>query len=308
MPDVLMTPLARAEALAPLEGEQRSKALSFLATAIFDQRVMSVMQLVERDPTLTQEVLSINTGFGNMRKREEMDFAQACLRHHIAPGYLRAIRFGYDPSKLLGPALLKLSRDGNGAETDIGLILAAGANPNFACKEFPGGIFSAAMSLAYPAGKAPRAPGLIIMLLDAKAVPQVAADSPGPLHVIISSDWGDLAHASRNLQVMQRLVAAGIGINAPAGPMQTTPLVHAVGSKNVAAVVALIRMGCSIEPANLSGRKDLYELLDLNGQADAKPMVQQALMEREIAAATAAAGRADTATAAPGARRQQRVL
>lgn len=295
-------------------GTQRERAQAMLATAIAERRVLTVMQLVAKDPSLTLDRVAPPTKLGDIEAPK--DFAEACLSNDITPGVICAINHGYDPSLLLGPALNKMAATGASAEADLGLLLAMGADPNrtAATVDDPG-ILARAMTLAYPpetsTGKA-QYPGLVTMLLDAKAVPVWPSEINSALcTMVLTAGWQDPGKAAELTKQMARLVKAGAPLDTRCGSMRMSPLDLALGKKLPLAVIGLVRLGCDVDPRARVSNKDLMEQFDSLKLIEYKPLLQDALMERRInqvkkeAEAAAGAG-AETAESEQHAGRRRR--
>lgn len=281
-----------------------------MAGAIGEKRAVTVLQLLNRDPSLALEKVSIKISQGGSAREVQQDLAVACINHDLTAGYMFAVGRGYDPTKLLQPALVKMASTGVSAESDIGVLLAMGADPNAAepTVDDPG-VFAKAMSLAYPPDKVSQSPGLISMLLDAKASPVFPDAVNCPLTtLVLTGGWDDAEKRREHLMQMVRLVKAGLPVDRATGSLRLKPVALAIGKKNGHALVGLVQLGCSVDADALPGKKDLYQVMEANGLQDFKPMVQEALMARQIAKAkkeAAASGAADPAASeAPRPRRR----
>jgi hypothetical protein len=256
-----------------------------LAAAIVERRVITVMQLVSKDPSLALDTVALPTKSGDTEAAQ--DFAAACLGNDITAGVIFAVNHGYDASGLLVPALNKMACSGFSAESDIGMLLAMGADPNCVTPTADDpGVLARAVSLAYPsddkAGK-PQHPGLVTMLLDAKANPVWPSEINSALcTLVLAAGWQDPTKASEHTKQMARLVKAGAPIDERCGPMRMTPLDLALGKKSALAIITLVRLGCNVDPSARVSNKDLMELFDSLKLSEYKPLLQDALMERRI--------------------------
>jgi hypothetical protein len=285
-------------------GEQRSKVLQLLASAVSEGRVVTLMRTLARDPSLALEQLPM--------KPAPLDLAVACMTHDILPGAVFAVQQGFDPSKLLVPALNQLAKGESGSanvDATMATLLAMGADPTTLSASSPSdpGFFYKAMTLAYPAEKAQHSSKLISMLLDAGCSPRYHASLNCPLTILSKTGgWdGDPKGAEELTFAMIRLVKAGAPTSRQ-DPSKPSPIAIAVGKRTPEVLLGLIRAGYDVGQAELGGTMDLYELLSANSLADYKPQVQQALMEREIR--RAASEKPTTAAATASAPRPTRRL
>lgn len=311
-PNLLTPPPAGAPAFT---GDQRTKARALLASKISDRQVMAVLQLVNKDPSLALDTVPMASAAGGLARTDDIDFPVACLQHDVLPGLVFASAVGYDPNKLTPTGLslldLAVARTNLGsAEGTVGLLLGMGANPNSTrpLDDVFGGTFSAAMTMAYPAGKGQQYPGVISMLLDAKANPVYPQSHKCPASILVSTGgWDDPRQAAELTKMMARLVKAGVLLDRPSGHMKLLPVQLALGQKNGNALVALVRLGASVSSATLRG-KELSELMKQNGLEEFIPAVRAASMERVIVQATAKhAAEAGPAAAAPAEPRRRRM-
>jgi hypothetical protein len=277
-------------ATTPFVGDQRIKARNLLATKVQERQVMAVMQLVNRDPSLALDTVPMALASGGVSRVEEVDFAVACIQHDLAPGYVFAVSHGYDVNKpmhdglcMLDIAVSQISL--GGAEAHVSLLLALGADPNGVSTpglKF-GGTFSLAMSNAYQAKQPVHHSSVITMLLDAKVTPSYPPVYKCPISLVIAAGgWDDKSKAAEHTHMMARLVKAGAPLDQASGSPRLTPLQFCLGSKNGAALEAVVRLGCNVSSDTLKG-KDLFAEMDANGLAEFKPAIQRALMERVIA-------------------------
>ena len=275
-------------------GDQRGKARALLASKIVEKQVMSVMQLVNKDPSLALGTVPMTLTNGGVARVEEVDFPFACLINDLTPGVMFAVSAGYpvDNPNGAGRSLLEVAVSRmayGGSETNVGLLLALGANPNGTATmtdDF-GGTFSSAMQQAYPvSGQTEQHPGVIAMLLDAKADPVYGAAFKCPASILVTAHgWADASKVADLTKMLARLVKAGLPLDRPTGSPLMTPIQLALGKKNGNALVALVRMGATVTSEHLKG-KDLFALMHANGLNEFGPAIQGAMMERVIAKAT----------------------
>lgn len=278
------------------EGAQREKVKTLLATKIVERQVISVLQLVNKDPSLALESVPLNVMAGGVGRLENIDFAFACLEHGVMPGYIFAVNAGYDIDKpnAAGFSLLEVaaSKIQHGSEKDLGVLLSMGANPNGlpgGDRSYPG-VFATAMQQAYPlAMGAAQHPGVISILLDAKANPTYSSSIKCPLTILVCADgWNDAARVAEMTKMMVRLVKGGCSPDARSGSPSLTPLERVIGQHKGAALVSLIQVGADTSAGALKG-KDLFDLMASNKMNGYLPDVQSALMEMKIAKIKAAA-------------------
>lgn len=288
-------------AAAPFAGEQRIKVLQLLANAVSEGRVVTLMRTLARDPSLALEQLPMKSG--------SMDLAAACLHRGLLPGAVFAVNQGFDPSKLLVPALDQLAkRQGDAANIDatMATLLSMGADPAALVASTPSdpGFFYKALTLAYPADKAEHSSMLISMLLDAGCAPRYHASLNCPLTILAKTGgWDDPAGADALTLAMIHLVKAGAPTSRQ-DPAKASPITYAIGRRKPEVLLGLIYAGYDVSQAELGGQ-DLYELMSANMIADYKPRVQQALMEREIR--KSAVQKAETPTTATPLRSSRRL-
>lgn len=279
--------------------EQRTKALTLLATAVAEQRVMVVMQLVNKDPSLAFESISVPLKGGGTTGHA-VEFPLACLRNGITPGYLFAIGRGFavdtplqHETTTLLQETLTLGGKGRALEADVSLLLSLGATVGAMVSKEP--LYSV-LADAFPAKSKVHNGGAVSMLLDAR-VDFVYPDSfMCPYSVLVATGgWDSQESASALTRMMAKFVKAGVSIERSTGMPRQTPLMRALGSKNGEAVAALVRLGADSSPARLNG-KDLFTLMEAQGLEQFKPLVQAALMESRI---SQIARTQDAAMAAP---------
>ena len=164
-----------------------------------------------------------------------------------------------------------------------------------------GGTFSSAMLQAYPvSGQTEQHPGVIAMLLDAKADPVYGAAFKCPASILVTAHgWADAAKAADLTKMLARLVKAGLPLDRPTGSPLLTPVQLALGKKNGNALVALVRMGAKVSSEHLKG-KDLFGLMEANGLSEFNPAIQSAMMERVIAKATGPSSPTAAGAISPG--------
>lgn len=284
-------------------GEPRSKALRLLAGAVSEQRLMAVMQLVQKDPSLAFEMLPMPIGRESAQTRS-VEFSLACLRAGLAAGYIFAITRGFavdtplqDESTTLLQAACELqaTRD---CSADVSNLLAMGASPSI----IPHHVMYAVVHAAFPSGSTQHAPGPLAMLLDAKANFAYSAEYMCPYSVLVNTKgWDDAETAAALTKMAARFVKGGLDLDRKTGGPPQTPLMRAVGSKNGPAAIALIRVGAKCSPEVLNG-KDLFALMSANGLEEFKPAAQAALMDAHISMKTrelTAAQSADQQAARP---------
>jgi hypothetical protein len=287
-------------------GEQRARARTLLASKIVERQVSSVMQMLNKDPSLALDTLPVRLTSGGVSRVVEMDFPVACLTHDLGACVILAVNAGYDIDKadqrgwtLVDHAVARMST--SSIETELALLLSMGANPHKPTSnatqetsDYPG-LFASAMMQAYPvkdkdAKREVRHPNVIAMLLDAGANPVYSSRFKCPINLIInSSGWGEKDVAADHMRMMGRLLKAGASLDKLSGSPQLNPLRAALASKNGDGLVALVRLGVDVSNAAMNG-SDLFDVMDARGLGEWKPQMQAALMERTIAQVTAASG------------------
>lgn len=285
----------------PLGGEHRKKALSLLALSIADHKVVSVMQLVNRDPSLVFETLDIQVSSGSSQTAP-VEFPLACLRAGISAGYVFAIARGFPVDKLLQNDTTNLLQaaishrvEDRMAETDVALLLSMGADP--AAMPSPEGIY-AAVAAAFPPRDDKIRPAIVSMLLDAKANFSYPDGTLCPASVMVRSRrWNTPDGDLEMTRILAKLKRSGLDLDRKTGSPKQTPLQRAVGAKNGQAILALVRVGAKSGPEQLDGQ-DLFDALKSAGLDVIAPEVQSALMESHISRATAGVDLGDVAAAA----------
>ncbi|MEJ6002737.1 hypothetical protein [Paucibacter soli] len=284
-------------------GDQRKKAVSFLVSAISEQRLLSVMQLVNKDPSLAFEVLPMPIQAGTLQTAP-VEFPLACLKAGLSAGYVFAISKGFDVDQLLQhettnllQTAISLGSTGRGnPDPDLSLLLSLGANP--AAMPSKDALYTA-VSNAFPAKSSVFNPGAVAMLLDAKADFGYSSDIQCPFSIMVMSGaWESDAGAAAITKLMAKLVNAKLDPNRQTGVPPMSPLMRALGQKSTPAVIALLRIGASTEPEHLKG-KEFFKLLEANGLRDLAPQVQAAMMEAQISRSTATSKAAAAASAEP---------
>jgi len=284
-------------------GEQRLKAQALLSSAISEHQLMTILQLINKDPSLALGSVPMKMVAGGVARIEETDFATACLLNDIPAGYVFAINNGYSVDTLdaTGHSLLDLAVtkiQAGTAITHVGLLLSMGANPGVGAEpsETLAGLFSSAMQQAYPSAKGQslksnlpsrriQGEGVISMLLSAKANPVYPPNFKCPISILVSSEgWSQPDHAADLTMMMVRLVKAGCSPDRHTGSPLMSPVQLAIGSRNGDALVTLVRVGAKTSSEALKG-KDLFGLMETHGLSEFKPAVQSALMEQTIARA-----------------------
>lgn len=328
-PNLLSATSETGALVVPLfQGDQRERARALLAAKIMERQVMSVLQLVNKDPSLALATVPLKLTNGGVSRIEEVDFAFACMQNDILPGCVFAINAGYsiDTTNSNGRSLLDLAISkmvNGGVEPTVGMLLAMGIDPNGASNltETEPGTFAIAMQHAYPPAIKTKSglsesktqhPGVITMLLDAKANPVYPSNFKCPILILVGSDgWSDPVVAAEHTMMMARLVKGGSSLNRASGSPLMTPLQLALGSKNGNAIVSLIRVGADATSVALKG-KDLFALVDAHNLQEFKPAIQSALMERVIAKSVgtgpSSAKKSDDGTGEPRQKRRMGVI
>lgn len=268
-------------------GEQRVKALSVLAQSIFEHKVMAVLQLVNKDPSLAFETLEMPAAvLSNATQRVE--FPLACLQRGLTPGYLFAISRGFPVDQLLQNetvTLLQAAMHAHGSASrdssaDVSLLLGLGAQPNAMVSKVA--LYEALVG-AYPRGTDAHSPGVVNMLIDAKCDFGYPDDIDSPFNVLVATGgWKDAATTVEITKTMARLVKAGIDPGKRTGTPRKSPLETAIGLSNGGAIVALIRIGAPTGPEALKGRDLLEVMRSYSKLQEFLPLVQAALMESHI--------------------------
>lgn len=269
-------------------GEQRAKALKVLGAAVADAKVVSVMQLFNKDPSLAFETLDVPSEGGV----EQLEAPLACLRYGISGGYVFAVARGFPVDALLQnetttllQEALSLGGRNRSSEADVSLLLSMGANWKAMVNHEP---LYAVVANAFPAKGGKFSPGVVGMLLDAKVDFAYSPEFKCPYSVLVACEgWKKPDTAAVLAKTMARFVKAGLDLDRPTGSPVQTPLLRAIGSKSVEALVALVRMGVRTSADVLNGR-DLFAMMNANGMSDSLPLVQTALMESQISRAAAA--------------------
>ena len=285
-PNLLFGDTAPGAAQVPaFQGEQRTKALTFLASAVAEQRVMAVMQLVNKDPSLVFKSVSMplkSCGSSG----HAVEFPLACLRNGISTGYLFAISRGFavdtplqqETTTLLQEAL-SLGGKGRALEADVSLLLSMGASANAMTSKEP--LYSV-LADAFPAKSKTHNGGAVAMLLDARVDFTYPDSFMCPYSVLLATGGWDVPESASSLtRIMAKFVKTGLSIERSTGTPRQTPLMRALGSKNGEALAALVRLGADSSPERLNG-KDLFTLMHAQGLEQFKPLVQAALMESRI--------------------------
>lgn len=268
-------------------GEQRAKALKVLGTAVADSKVVSVMQLFAKDPSLAFETLPVPAE-GSV---EQLEAPLACMRYGISAGYVFAIARGFPVDMLLQnetttllQEALSLGGRNRSCEADVGLLLSMGANWKTMVSHEP---LYAVVANAFPAKGGKFSPAVVGMLLDAKVDFAYSPEFKCPYSVLVACEgWKKPETAIVLAKMMARFVKAGLDLDRPTGMPVQTPLLRAIGSKSVEALVALVRMGARTSSDALNG-KDLFSMMSANGMSESLPSVQAALMESQISRAAA---------------------
>lgn len=284
-PDFISAMLGRPEHAA-FNGDQRAKVLGIVGAAIVEGRASTVMQFLKRDPSIALDQVSFKENIGGLQRDVHLDLAQACLKYNLPMGYVFAIARGYDANKLL-PIALQPGRTGFSGDliqTHLSTLLALGADPA-ALEPAPDGqsFISQAFGLAFDNPKAESYPGIANLLLDAGCSPVYDARLACPVSKLIGvNGWSDTAQSVELATLLVRLVKAGALLDRPSGSPAVTPLSLALGKKNGLAVIALVRLGCCVDPETMPGKQDIYTAMDANGLQEFKPLVQEALMAQQI--------------------------
>lgn len=312
----LLLPVAADGAPAPVfVGEQRAKVLAALAKAVHEQKVLSVMQAINKDPSLVFEMLDMPSS-AKSKATQSVEFPLACLRSGLTPGYLFAISKGFPVDKLLQnetttllqTALQSHSAPGSDATADIGLLLSLGAKLDAMVSKTA---LYEVIASSYPRNSDRHTPGAVNMLIDAKCDFGYPDDIDSPFVVLVATGgWEDEDKAHELVMAMVRLAKAGVNPDKRTGSTRKTPLETAIGKANGPAIVGLILIGASTDPSALKNR-DLLEVMRGNAKlAEFIPMVQSALMESHISKSDRnSAGPAAAAVDAPTPRdiRRQRI-
>lgn len=258
-----------------------------LANAVTEHRVLTVMQLLNKDPSLAFESVQVPVDV-NMRLTSAVEFPLACLRKQITPGYLFAIARGFPVDSLLqdGTTTLlntaveaSLHRD---VSAEISTLLALGAKP----QSMPArnALYAIASTAFATPSKSERA-ATISMLLEAGASFTYDSEFLCPFSLMVTSKcWKEPAAVEPLMKLMVRLFKSGLNLERATGSPAMTPLQRALGIKAGVAVIALVRLGAKTDPASLGG-KDLFSSMTANGLGDMVPDAQRAVMDVQIASA-----------------------
>lgn len=306
-------------------GEQRLKALAMLGSAVSEQRAVTVMQLVNKDPSLVFEQLQVPVRSAPSLS-EPVEFPLACLRSGLAAGYVFAVNRGFAVDTLLQGGSNTLLQDAlahagaRSCDADVSLLLGMGAD--FRAMPSPDALYavvSAAFPMRDPASSVKKNSvatlGAVSMLLDAKVDFAYPESYQCPYQLLVQTGgWTEPERAAALTKLMARFAKGGLSLERRTGAPAMSPLMKALGVKNGEAVIALIRVGAQSGPEQLNG-KDLFALMAAQGLEEFKPGAQSALMESHISQHTRAhAGSATQAGAAPsqsdasaGASRRRRI-
>ncbi|MFK4705753.1 hypothetical protein ABIC83_002592 [Roseateles asaccharophilus] len=302
---------AASKAPAPFDGEQRKKALALLASSIAEHKAVSVMQLVNRDPSLAAEILDMPVSAVSAQT-VPVEFPLACLRAGISAGYVFAISRGFPVDKLLQNGTTNLlqaaisHRAGDRTtEADVSLLLSMGADP--AAMPSQDALYTAVAS-AFPHKEEVIHPEVVSMLLDAKANFSYDSKTLCPASVLVRSGrWNKEEGAHEMTKLLAKIKRSGVDLDRKTGSPLLTPLQRAVAMKSGRAIMALIRVGAKSGPEQLGG-KDLFQVLESAGLQVIVPEVQAALMESQISRSTAGVDLPQvTASAAPANPRSRRI-
>lgn len=262
-----------------LLGEQRGSVLASLARCIAEMRVVTVLQILDKDPSLAAEMVPMQLPGGVIRP---MEFPLACLDAGLSAGYMFALQNGFDPNARLQngtttllQAAIECSSPRRPMDTDICLLLACGASP---AQMVSNNDLHALMSATFPAGQRPGAASAVSMLLDAKADFTYEPGLDSPYQVLIKSGaWSNERDAVRMVELMARFKRAGVDIDRETGSPRAVALHTAIMTRNKFAVRGLIHLGASIDPKHFYGR-EVSELLEDAGMRDIVPEVREAVM------------------------------
>ena len=321
-PNLLFSEVPSPDSTKPVfKGAQRDMAKALLASSISEQRLMAVMQLVNKDPSLAFETLQVADLPGSNRTAP-YEFPLACLRHRLSAGYVFAVGRGFSvdaplqdgSTTLLQQAIAQCSAEQSG-EADLSLLLAMGAKTSAMPDQ--DALYSVVAN-AFPAGGDRHYPGAVNMLLDAKVDFAYDPSFKCPYTALVdTAGWTVSLAAAALTKTMARFVKAGLSLERKTGSPKMTPVQRALGKKNGDALVSLIRVGAKTDPQSLG--KDLFEVMRAQGLEPFIPVVQSALMEAHISfsskaqaaappgATTAGESAATPSAAPPAAQRRRRV-
>lgn len=262
-----------------LLGEQRTSVLASMAKCISEMRVVTVLQILAKDPSLASEMVPMPLPGGLTRP---MEFPLACLDAGLSAGYMFALQNGFDPNARLqngGTTLLQAAIETSSPQrpmdTDICLLLACGASPAHMVSNND---LHALMAASFPAGQRPGPAAAVSMLLDAKANFSYDAGLDSPYQVLIKTgSWATEREAVRMVELMARFKRAGVDIDRETGSPRAVALHTAIMARNKYAVRGLIHLGASIDPKHFYGR-EVSQLLEDSGMHEIVPEVREAVM------------------------------
>ena len=263
-----------------LIGAQRQQVIAELGRCIADLRTVTVLQILNKDPSLARERMPVGLAGG---VQVEMEFPLACLHSGLSAGYLFALQNGFEADRvlstgctLLEEALNRVSQRSS-MEHHICLLLAAGCSAQAVVSP---DCYQPLLANALSFNK--QGTATISMLLDARANFQYSADLQSPFHAVISAPgWTDNETAAEYLKLMARFMKSGCDINRPSGSPKVTPLMHALGIGNPYAVRGLVHLGASTNPADLNGR-ELSTILESINLSQWVPSIREAVMQARM--------------------------
>lgn len=276
---------ARTQSAPVFQGAQRADAIAALGRCIAERRTQTILQLLDKDPTLVHEVIPVPaSGIGLNGVIQHMEFPLACLAHGISAGYLFALQNGLPPDTLMQDgtttllqSALSLSSANRPMIADISLLLGMGASPS----SMPSNdCLHAVVNAAFDRrGLNEQGLATVSMLLDARFDFNYSASMPSPFQIIVrSAGWETDEGSLRMTKTMARFAKAGVDINRSTGEPKTTALLTAIGTSNRPAVLSLIHLGAKTTPDALLGR-DLSVALEDAKLQDLIPEARAAMMQ-----------------------------
>ncbi len=290
-------------------GAEREKLVRLLGQALNAYRVCAMSQILEMDPSLVGETVTIKTHA--TANPQQMPFVAACVARRMDAGLHFALAHGFDVNTpafdgqpLFTAAVL------TGRPDLLSTAIAHGARVPIpgpeATESNPPGLLPFAASRIFTLvnanlGSAAVQPWIVVarQLLDAGASPDGPPESPAPpaLDTILrvngrafGSDGTDPLGPDL-LALTADLIRHGADLNLKRGASGVRPVVLALMRQNVPALLLLVHSGADVSTPTLG--KDLAEMMIEHHLDEHVPVVRSAVMAyriaQEVAQAKAAA-------------------
>lgn len=289
-------------------GIQREKIKKMLTSKIGEGSILSVLKILDSDPSLIYDYVSIEIATGGVSLSKEFLAPVACLIKGLTPVVAFAVKQGFPVDYLdsyqfsmLDIAIKSIGTAGQGADaaaTQIASLLAMGANPNGTgvYSNAYAGPFITSIERCFPASTFRNASDLYnnfaipSMLLDAGVDVTMHLDKcRNPVSTLIKADgWDDAAESLKLARFLKKLHTAGCPIDAKDPQIGSTPLGLALGLSNIGALITLIRLGANTSKEVMKTSMDLFDVMEAQKLQEHIPRVREAVMESVISQKTTA--------------------